>query len=85
MPQARYAMNVPITTKVSTVVAVIGFIDSLVQDSVEHRKRPRFQFYLTYRKPCFVLEALPQAEFHREILNTDAETYCGSNVGNLGA
>ncbi len=27
---------------------------------------------------------VPQAGFYREIINTDAETYGGSNVGNLG-
>ena len=27
---------------------------------------------------------VPEAGFYREIINTDAETYGGSNVGNLG-
>jgi 1,4-alpha-glucan branching enzyme len=27
---------------------------------------------------------VPRAGFYREIINTDAETYGGSNVGNLG-
>jgi 1,4-alpha-glucan branching enzyme len=27
---------------------------------------------------------VPYAGFYREIINTDAETYCGSNVGNYG-
>jgi 1,4-alpha-glucan branching enzyme len=27
---------------------------------------------------------VPHAGFYREIINTDAETYGGSNVGNLG-
>jgi 1,4-alpha-glucan branching enzyme len=26
----------------------------------------------------------PESGFYREIINTDAETYGGSNVGNLG-
>ena len=27
---------------------------------------------------------VPEAGFYRELINTDAETYGGSNVGNLG-
>jgi 1,4-alpha-glucan branching enzyme len=27
---------------------------------------------------------VPEAGFYREIINTDAETYGGSNVGNMG-
>jgi len=27
---------------------------------------------------------VPESGFYREIINTDAETYGGSNVGNLG-
>ena len=27
---------------------------------------------------------VPESGFYREIINTDAETYNGSNVGNLG-
>ena len=27
---------------------------------------------------------VPDAGFYREIINTDAETYGGSNVGNMG-
>ena len=27
---------------------------------------------------------VPEAGFYREIINTDGETYGGSNVGNLG-
>ena len=31
-----------------------------------------------------IVSACPNAGFYREIINTDAETYGGSNVGNLG-
>jgi 1,4-alpha-glucan branching enzyme len=27
---------------------------------------------------------VPRAGFYREVINTDAETYGGSNIGNLG-
>jgi 1,4-alpha-glucan branching enzyme len=27
---------------------------------------------------------VPESGFYRELINTDGETYCGSNVGNLG-